>query len=76
MKEKSRGPKILKKKGPGIEVLDDGINTTGQIRAGVILKCICSPGMWTDGHDSGGCGCGCYYVEADINGTANCNLAH
>lgn len=71
---KSKISKTIQTKGPGIVILDDGIRTTDRIRAG--RRCICSPRMWDLGNDDAGCGCGCYNYPADVNGTANCNLAN
>jgi len=74
MIEKKKSIKMMKKSGAGIEVLDDGIKTTGRIRGGV--RCACSPGMWQDGHDYGGCGCACIKALNVTNGTANYDIAH
>jgi len=73
MKEKRENLKVLKKRTPGIEILDDGIKMSNHVLAG--RGCICSPGMWQDGSDAGGCGCGCRTMDTETNGTANCNKA-
>lgn len=66
--------KRLNDLGPGIEVLESGIKTTGKILGG---GCICSPGgKWVGSEMPTGCHCGCWSVSpADLNGDANDKLS-
>lgn len=74
MKEKKKRRNASMISHPGIEVLEDGIKTTGVIRAG--WRCVCSPGGWQYGHDSDcHCACGCPSGSDEMNNNANLDRA-
>lgn len=60
--------------GPGFEVIDGGIKTTGLIRGG---GCICSPGgKFAGSVDPCGCACGCFGTSTPVeNNGANDKLS-